>query len=111
MLKDKKDKEEFVDFAVTARKYKTLLTEKYKNRKMFEPENPNEVYSIIPGTVNKFYVQEGDFVKEGDPILILEAMKMENVIQMPYDGIIKRIHVSEGVRIPKNSLMLELEEK
>ena len=104
-------KEEFVDFAITARKYKTLLTTKYKNRKPFEPVNPNEVYSIIPGTVIKFYVEEGDFVKEGEPILILEAMKMENIIRMPYDGIVKRIHVSEGVRIPKNSLMLELEEE
>jgi len=103
--------EEFVDFAITARKYKTLLTTKYKNRKPFEPVNPNNVYSIIPGTVNKFFVKEGDFVKEGEPILILEAMKMENVIRMPYDGIIKKIHVSEGVRIPKNSLMMELEEK
>jgi len=48
-------------------------------------------------------------VKEGEPILILEAMKMENIIQIPYDGIVKRIHVSEGVRIPKNSLMMELD--
>jgi biotin carboxyl carrier protein len=104
-------KEEFVDFAVTARKYKTQLTTKYKNRKPFEPVNPNDVYSSIPGTVNKFFVKEGDFVKEGEPILILEAMKMENIIRMPYDGIIKKIHVSDGVRIPKNSLMLELEEK
>jgi len=104
-------KEEFVDFAITARKYKTLLTTKYKNRKPFEPVNPNNVYSIIPGTVIKFFVKEGDFVKEGEPILILEAMKMENIIRMPYDGIVKRIHVSEGVRIPKNSLMMELDEK
>ena len=104
-------KEEFTDIAITARKYKTLLTTKYKNRKPFEPVNPNNVYSIIPGTVIKFYVKEDDFVKEGEPILILEAMKMENIIRMPYDGIIKRIHVSEGVRIPKNSLMMELEEK
>ena len=105
------ENQEFVDFAVTARKYKTLLTNKYKNRKVFEPVNLNEIYSIIPGTVIKFYVKEGDFVKEGSPILILEAMKMENIIRMPYDGIIKRIHVTEGVRIPKNSLMLELEGK
>jgi biotin carboxyl carrier protein len=105
------EKQEFVDFAVTARKYKTLLTTKYKNRKPFEPVNQNEVYSSIPGTVIKFFVKEGDYVKEGKPILLLEAMKMENIIRMPYDGVIKRIHVKEGVRIPKNSLMLELEEK
>jgi biotin carboxyl carrier protein len=105
------EKQEFVDFAVTARKYKTLLTKKYKNRKPFEPVNPNEVYSLIPGTVINFFVKEGDCIKEGEPILILEAMKMENVIRMPYDGVIKRIHVKEGVRIPKNSLILELEEK
>jgi len=103
--------EEFVDFAITARKYKTLLTTKYKKRIPYEPVNPNELRSIIPGTVNKFFVKEGDFMKEGEPILILEAMKMENVIRMPYDGIIKKIYVAEGVKIPKNSLMMGLEEK
>ena len=36
---------------------------------------------------------------------------MENIIRMPYDGIIKKIHVTVGVRIPKNTLMMELEKK
>ena len=105
------EKQEFVDFALAAGEYKTLLTKKYMNRKPYVPVNENNVYSIIPGTVNNFFVKEGDFVKEGEPILILEAMKMENIIRMPYDGIIKKIHVTVGVRIPKNTLMMELEKK
>ena len=104
-------KQEPVDFVLEAGKYKTLLTTKYNNRKPFEPVNPNEVHSIIPGTVIKLYVKEGDSIEKNTPLLILEAMKMENIIRMPFSGTVKKIHVSEGIRISKNSLMLELEEK
>jgi len=104
-----KEKQEYVDFAVTARKYKTLLTKKYENRKVWVDPNPNEIQSIIPGTILKIFVKEGDIVKEGAPLLILEAMKMQNRIEMPFTARIKKINVEIGVRIPKDSLMIELE--
>ena len=104
-----KEKQEYVDFAVTARKYKTLLTKKYENRKVWVDPNPFEIQSIIPGTILKIFVKEGDVVKEGAPLLILEAMKMQNRIEMPFTARIKKINVEIGVRIPKDSLMIELE--
>jgi len=103
------EKLEYVDFAVTARKYKTLLTKKYLNRKVWVDPNPYEIQSFIPGTVLKISVKEGDIVEEGAPLLILEAMKMQNRIEMPFTARIKKINVEVGNRIPKETLMIELE--
>ncbi len=103
------EKPEYVDFAVTARKYKTLLTTKYKNRKQWINPSPYDIQSIIPGTILEIFIKEGDVVKEGEPLLILEAMKMQNRIEMPFTARIKKINVEVGVRIPKDSLMIELE--
>jgi biotin carboxyl carrier protein len=103
------EKPEYVDFAVTARKYKTLLTKKYLNRKVWVDPNPYEIQSFIPGTVLKISVKEGDVVEEGAPLLILEAMKMQNRIEMPFTARIKKINVEVGNRIPKETLMIELE--
>ena len=104
------EKQELVDFAVTARKYKTLLTKKYLNRKPWVNPSAFEIQSIIPGTILSVFVKEGEIVKEGAPLLILEAMKMQNRIQMPFTARIKKINVEVGLRIPKDSLMIELEE-
>jgi len=103
------EKPEYVDFAVTARKYKTLLTKKYQDRKPWVDPNPNEIQSIIPGTIISVFVKEGDVVNEGEPILILEAMKMLNRIEMPFTARIKKIYVEVGVRIPRETVMIELE--
>lgn len=103
------EKKEFVDFAVTARKYKTLLTKKYINRKVWFNPSPYEIQSVIPGTIIDIFVKEGEVVAEGEPLLILEAMKMQNRIQMPFTAKIKKINVEIGVRIPKDALMIELE--
>ncbi len=103
------EKQEYVDFAVTARKYKTLLTKKYLNRKPWSNPSPYEIQSIIPGTILEIFVKEGDVVKEGAPLLILEAMKMQNRIEMPFTARIKKINVEVGVKIPKELLMIELE--
>lgn len=89
-------------------KYRTLLTEKYKNRKKWEEPNFKKIRSVIPGTVIKIYVKEGQKVKEGDLMMILEAMKMKNKIYFPIDGIVKKIYVKEEQRVPKDHLMIEL---
>jgi len=93
---------EFVDFAVTARKYKTLLTKKFKNRKVWEAPNPNNIKSYIPGTIIELNVKPGQKVKQGELLLRLEAMKMQN-------RIIKSVNVNVGEKIPKNFLMIEIE--
>lgn len=104
------NKSELVDFAVTARKYKTLLNKKFINRKVYEAPNPNEIRSYIPGTVIKIKVKKGQKVKEGETIMILEAMKMMNQIKMPFNGKIKEIFMEVGNKVKKNDLMFELEQ-
>jgi biotin carboxyl carrier protein len=106
MAKKNKD---LVDFAVTARKYKPKLTAKYKQRKPWVDPNPYEVQSLIPGTIIEVSVKEGEVVQEGEPLLVLEAMKMMNHIQMPFTAKIKKINVNVGDKIPKDMLMIELE--
>lgn len=101
--------EDFEELAVSARKYKTLYTEKYKNRKFWENPNPNLIQSFIPGTIIAIDVKEGRVVKEGTKIITLEAMKMQNKIEMPFTARIKKIYVKVGEKIPKDSTLIELE--
>jgi biotin carboxyl carrier protein len=100
---------DFVEFAVTARKYKTRLTTKYQQRKVWKEPNPKEIISYIPGTIVKIFVTEGQEMKQGESLLLLEAMKMQNRIKMPFNGKIKAISVKEGDKIPKNTVMIEIE--
>ena len=104
------NKEELVGFKVHTMEYQTKITKKYANRKPWLAPDPCEIRSYIPGTVIKINVKVGDVIKEGDSILVLEAMKMQNQIEMPFNGKIKEILVEEGSKIPKNELMILIEE-
>ena len=66
----------------------------------------NEIKAPMPGLVLNIHVQEGDEVKKGDSILVLEAMKMENNIKSPVDGKIKKIHVSKGIAVEKAQILV-----
>ena len=90
-------------------KYKTNLTKKFENRKVWQSPDPSLVISVIPGTISKLYVKMEDEVEEGDKLLILDSMKMKNTIKVPYSGVIKKINVEEGQIIPKGFVMMELE--
>lgn len=90
-------------------KYRTTFTKKFENRKKWVQPNTREIYSFIPGTIIDVNIHEGEVVQEGQPMMVLEAMKMMNTITIPHNGIIKKVHVSEGQKIPKNHLMVEFE--
>lgn len=66
----------------------------------------NEIKAPMPGLVLDLRVAEGDKVQKGDPVLVLEAMKMENIIKSPTDGIIKKINVKKGVAVEKNQVLV-----
>ncbi|UII28828.1 acetyl-CoA carboxylase biotin carboxyl carrier protein subunit [Fulvivirga maritima] len=70
-------------------------------------QNINEVKAPMPGLILQVKVSEGDEVKEGDPLMILEAMKMENVLKAPGDGVIKAVNVSEGDSVEKNQVLVQ----
>lgn len=66
----------------------------------------NDVKAPMPGLIVSIYVQEGQEVNAGDPLLILEAMKMENVIKASGAGIVKSIHVKKGESVEKNKVLI-----
>lgn len=63
----------------------------------------------MPGLIINVSVNVGDEVKKGDTLLILEAMKMENVIKSPRDGKIKKVNIELRKAVEKNQVMLEFE--
>jgi pyruvate carboxylase len=94
---------------VHSAKYETTYTKKYLNRKVWEEPNFNLIKSYIPGTIIDVLVNEGQVLKGGNSIIVLEAMKMYNDVQMPFDGKIVKIHIEKGQKIPKNFVMIEIE--
>jgi biotin carboxyl carrier protein len=68
-----------------------------------------EIHAPMPGLVLEIQVSEGDTVEKGTPLLILEAMKMENVIKSPGDGVIKSVAVEKGAAVEKSALLVEFE--
>ena len=64
----------------------------------------------MPGTVIEVLAKEGDRVIHRQPLLMLEAMKMETPVVSPYDGVVKAVHVKEGDRVAGGALLVELEE-
>ncbi|MDL1896866.1 acetyl-CoA carboxylase biotin carboxyl carrier protein subunit [Anaerolineae bacterium CFX7] len=66
------------------------------------------VKAPIPGIVTQIFVQVGDAVTLGQPLLILEAMKMENQIRAPRDGTLASVNVSAGEGVTLGQLLVEL---
>jgi len=65
--------------------------------------------SPMPGKILDIMVQEGDQVTKGQPVAILEAMKMENELKSPIDGVIKKIEAEVGQSVEKKTPILEIE--
>lgn len=95
-------------FVVWVAKYKTYLTQNFRNRKPYVPKDPSLVKTFIPGTVVKLNVKAGSKIKEGEVIMVFEAMKMHNNIMAPYTTKVKKVHVKEGERIVRDQVVMEL---
>ena len=89
--------------------YDTIITEKLKASRAWRPPNPNHLLAAIPGTVLKVIAEVGQTLKKGEPLLILEAMKMENCILMPFDGTIVAIKAEEGKLVKNQQLLVEID--
>ncbi|WP_106829253.1 acetyl-CoA carboxylase biotin carboxyl carrier protein subunit [Parabacteroides pacaensis] len=110
-MEKKDENKEYVDFVVTARAYKTLLTQKFMNRSIWHKPLPGDVFSHLPGTIISVEIKKGKKVKAGDLLLIHEAMKMQNRVVAPITGIVKELNVVIGDKIGKNHLMVKIEPK
>jgi biotin carboxyl carrier protein len=67
----------------------------------------NDLKAPMPGLVLDILVEGGKEVKKGDPLLILEAMKMENVLKAAGDGSIKSVEVKKGDSVEKNQVLIK----
>jgi len=68
----------------------------------------NNIISPMPGKIVDIFLAEGDLVNVGEPILSLEAMKMQNEITATCNGVIQKIHVIQGQSIMKDELLVEV---
>jgi len=67
------------------------------------------LFSNMPGLVLSIMVNEGQQISAGDPLMILEAMKMENVLKANSDGVVSKINCSEKDAVDKGQLLIEIE--
>jgi biotin carboxyl carrier protein len=111
LLNDEKAirKTRFRTLVIEGTRYRTNLTTKFENRGKWASHDESKICSIIPGTVVTVFVRKGQKVQEGDSLLVLESMKMQNQIACPSDGVIKAIRVAAGQVVPKGYIMIELE--
>ena len=75
----------------------------------FNAKKVNEVLAPMPGLVIQIIAKEGMQVVKGDPLIVLEAMKMENMIKSPTDGIVKSVEVQQNKTVDKNQVLIRFE--
>jgi len=79
-----------------------------KARRKAEEGNPNQLGAPMPGRIALLNVTVGQKVKRGDPLLALEAMKMETVLRAEADGTVAAVHTKVGQVVDARDLLLEL---
>ncbi|HDJ32729.1 MAG TPA: acetyl-CoA carboxylase biotin carboxyl carrier protein subunit [Bacteroidetes bacterium] len=72
-----------------------------------EGGSPTPVRAPLPGNIVEVYVKEGDIVKKDQKLLLMEAMKMENVIMAEADGVIESVKVKPGDAVLQGDVLIE----
>jgi biotin carboxyl carrier protein len=70
----------------------------------------SEVVAPMPGTVIRVLVEPGARVSARQPLVVLEAMKMETPLVAPYEATVRKVHVGEGDRVAGGAVLVELDE-
>ncbi len=66
------------------------------------------VKSPMPGLIVAVPVEQGQAIKKGDQVIILESMKMENELRSPRDGVVLRVHVEQGASVDKDQVLVTI---
>jgi len=104
--------EKIVELLVNNRPYSVKLKDRYDDllEKLGMSDAAGnklgDLKSPMPGMVLKILVKEGDEVKKGDSLIVLEAMKMENMLKAQGNGLVKAIKVQTGVAVEKGALLI-----
>ena len=111
VLKANHEEKSFV-IRVNGNKYTVQVQDKYDHLlkelgiEISSVSKVKDIKAPMPGLVVDIRSKEGDEVKKGDALVVLQAMKMENILKSPADAIIKRIHIKKGDAIEKNQVMI-----
>ena len=108
-MEAKKEKKPTAFLNVDGTEYKTILPEDFEQLRKYHMPEPEHIRSFIAGTIQKVNVKEGQQVKKGEKLLILEAMKMKNRVLAPLAGKVTKVYVKEGENVTKNQLLIKLE--
>ena len=74
-----------------------------------EKNQSHQILAPMPGKIVDIFLNEGDLVNAGEPILTLEAMKMQNEITAECNGVIRKIKVSNGQSVMKDEMLVEIQ--
>lgn len=97
------DEKEF--FFEKRKKETSLPSVSFKKRNFLE----KEIRAPISGTISEVFVKEGDFIKKGEKLLFLSAMKMENEIVSEFEGKIKKVFVKKDQKVKEGEVLVLLE--
>ena len=75
-----------------------------------EAESGNAIIAPMPGKIISVKVKEGDSVKSGDPLIVMEAMKMEMTLEAPRDAIVLALHIQNEALVAGNTVLIEFSE-
>jgi biotin carboxyl carrier protein len=89
--------------------FETRLTRKFGLRKLYEKQDPRFIKAVIPGVIAEISAETGKAFRQGDTLLVLEAMKMLNRIKAPRDGAVRAVRVKAGEKVAKGQLLMEIE--
>ena len=103
------EQQQFCEIALEGGTYEARATKKFLQRKPYEKYDPRLIKALIPGVVAEIGSSVGQPVKQGDTLMILEAMKMLNRIKAPMAGKIKEVCVAGGEKVVKGQVLIEIE--
>lgn len=69
----------------------------------------SDIKAPMPGLILEIKVKAGEMIKKGDPLMVLEAMKMENMLKAPGDALVKEVLVDIGSSVEKNQVLINFE--
>ena len=100
---------------VNGNKYKVAVSDKYDEllralgMDKAMSNKINDLKAPMPGLVLDVLVHEGQEIKKGDSLIVLEAMKMENILKAVSDAVVKKVRVTKSARVEKNEVLIELQ--
>jgi biotin carboxyl carrier protein len=86
-----------------------VIDPRRKALRMADAADSGAVITQMPGRIIKILVELGQHVEKGEPVVVVEAMKMENQLKAPADGTVRAIRISEGALVDAKTTLIELD--